>query len=67
MTSWNPNWAAPWRVHNPMDQEGQTSYWVLTDEKTISLPEYVEGMAKNTMKRMYGNKLYRLVVESRSS
>ena len=36
-------------------------YWELQDENTVTLPQFIEGTAKGTMKRMFG-RIYKMVV-----
>lgn len=63
---WNPNWKKPSRVWNPITEDGFVSYWLLIeDQSKMTLPEYIEGQARGTVKRMYGNGLYKLVKEPR--
>jgi hypothetical protein len=50
------------RVHNPINQEGKHSFWQLTRDEQMTLPEYIEGQAKGTVRKLYG-RLYRLVIE----
>ena len=55
----------PQRVYASVNTDGEYTYWqIIPDKTTITIPEYIEGTAKNTIKMMYGA-YYRLIKEPR--
>ena len=59
-----PNDRGPERVWEAMGQDGQEVYWQKVPKERISVPEYIEGMAKQTIKQMYGQ-YYKKITKQR--
>lgn len=54
-----PNY--PSRIYEPMREDGKVSYWLaVNDPHTVTLPEWIEGQARGTMKKQFGV-IFRLV------
>ena len=57
----------PNRIYIAVKDAGVESYWQLTDKSKITLPEYIEGKAKNTIWEHPSGSIYRRIDEKVNS
>ena len=54
----------PLKIWLPLQKMGELRYWQALEPATVTLPEWIEGQARGTMKRENGM-IYKLTVVSK--